>query len=66
MVATRNDLCSNLYFEKTLSNYLKCDRSLVNGEYQLNHFRHTQQKSSGGGGGGGGGLREFCFPQPKF
>ena len=31
------------------------------GEYQLNHFRHIQQKSSGGGGGG-----DFASPNPKF
>ena len=29
-MATRNDLCSSLYFQKTPGNCLKCDTSLVN------------------------------------
>ena len=51
MMATRNDLCSSLYFQKTLGNYLKCKQKF--GEYQLNRFRHIQQKFSESRRGGG-------------
>ena len=52
MMATRNDLCSSLYVEKTLGNHLKCDRSLVNISWTVSDILSKNRLEGAAGGGG--------------